>query len=191
MLHALAASNAVENRVLFVLMTFWNDHTNGLAHGLTFRVAEHSLRGGIPRRDDAIEVFADDGIIGRFHNRREARTVPFRVLPRRDVARDLRDTDDRPVVANRRSGDRHVDSSPILVNAHRLEVLNAFTTPQPPNDCVFFGAAIRRDDHKKDVTHRSGSIIGRGSEEIRIEGSRGMPGAAAHAARWDGGWFRR
>jgi hypothetical protein len=33
------------------------------------------------------------------------------------------------------------------VNAHRLEVLSAFTTPQPPNDSVFFGAAIRRDDH--------------------------------------------
>src|SRR5947207_960117 len=98
MSHALPASDAVENRVLFVLMIFWNDQTNGLAHGLTFRVAEHSLRGGIPRGDDAIEVLGDDGIIGRFHDRREARTVAFSVLPRRDVARDLRDADDRPVV---------------------------------------------------------------------------------------------
>src|SRR5207249_11133256 len=70
-----------------------------------------------------------------------------RVLPRRDIARDLRDTDDRPVGANRRSGDRHVDPGPILVNAHRLEVLNTFTAPQPPNDSVLFSAAIRRDDH--------------------------------------------
>jgi hypothetical protein len=64
MLHALPASDAVENRVLFVLMIFWNDQTNGLAHGLTFRVAEHSLRSGIPRRDDTVQVFPDDGIIG-------------------------------------------------------------------------------------------------------------------------------
>jgi hypothetical protein len=33
------------------------------------------------------------------------------------------------------------------VNAHRLEVLNAFTTPQSPNDSVLFGVAIRRNDH--------------------------------------------
>src|SRR5437867_4256380 len=136
MLHTLAAFDAVENHVLFVLMTFWNHQANRATHGLMCGIAEYSLRSGIPRRDDTVQVFADDGIIGRFHDRRESRTVAFRVLPRSDVARDLRDTDDRPVVAKRRSGDRHVDPGPILVNAHRLEVLNAFTAPQPPNDGV-------------------------------------------------------
>ena len=96
MLRALAAFDAVENRVLFALMTFGNDQPNRLPHGLLCRIAEYSLRSGIPRRDDTIQVFADDGIIGRFHDRGEARTVAFRVLPRRDIARDLRRTDDDP-----------------------------------------------------------------------------------------------
>src|SRR5207245_7863280 len=57
----------LENRVLFALMTFGNDQANRLPHGLLCRIAEYSLRSGIPRRDDTIHVFADDGIIARFH----------------------------------------------------------------------------------------------------------------------------
>ena len=128
---------------------------------------------------------ANDGIIGPFHDRREARTVAFRVLPRRDVARDLRDTDDRPVVANRRSGDRHVDPGPILVNAHRLEVLNAFTAPQPPNDSVLFGVAIRRDDHPIGfpdglrgavAIHAFGRLVPGGDRLLQIRTGNGIVG---------------
>ena len=31
-------------------------------------VAEHPLRGPVPRRDDAVQILADDGVVGRFDN---------------------------------------------------------------------------------------------------------------------------
>ena len=44
-----------------------------MPHGLLCRIAEHSLRSGIPRRNDAVQVFADDGIVGRLDERPKER----------------------------------------------------------------------------------------------------------------------
>jgi hypothetical protein len=44
---------------------------NRLADDFMCRVAEDALGPHIPRRDDAVEVFADDGVVGRFNDRGE------------------------------------------------------------------------------------------------------------------------
>ena len=62
----LAGPDAGEDHVLLGLAIGRNDHANRLADGFSRGVAEHALGGPIPGSDDAVQVLADDGVVGRF-----------------------------------------------------------------------------------------------------------------------------
>ena len=55
-----------EDHVFFGLPIGGNDHPDRLADRFRGGVAEHPFGGAVPRRDDAVQVLADDGVVGRF-----------------------------------------------------------------------------------------------------------------------------
>src|SRR5258705_12040341 len=121
MLDLLPAADAFENLVLFALMTFRNDQPNRPADSLLRRVSEHALSSRIPRGNHAVQVFAHDGVVGRFNDRREARAIAFGVFPSGDVARDFRDADNGGAVCpERRRGDGHPATGAIPACAYPL-----------------------------------------------------------------------
>jgi hypothetical protein len=64
MLDALAATDPVENQILFLLVGLGNNEANRLPYRFRRGVAEHALGARIPRNDDAVQILADDGIVG-------------------------------------------------------------------------------------------------------------------------------
>ena len=95
MIDALAAPDASENDWLLVLQILRDDDGDRFADDLLRRITEQPSGAGIPADDDAIEVFADDRIVGQFDDARElpARlfTLPLLgdVEKRRDPAADI------------------------------------------------------------------------------------------------------
>jgi hypothetical protein len=53
-------------------MLFGNQHRDRLADGLLLEIAEQPLRALVPGADHAVEVLADDGVVGRFDDRGKA-----------------------------------------------------------------------------------------------------------------------
>src|SRR6476646_9924696 len=68
MLDALAAPNTFENFRLLVLAIRWNQDGHWPADDLFGRIPKEPLCSPVPSADDAVEVLADDGIIGGFDN---------------------------------------------------------------------------------------------------------------------------
>ena len=95
MIDALAAPDASENDWLLILQLLWDDDGDRFADDLRRRITEQPSGTRIPADDDAVEVFADDRIVGRFDDVRElpARlfTLPLlgKVEKRRDPAADV------------------------------------------------------------------------------------------------------
>ena len=56
MIHTYVPTNACERVLLFVEAVFCNDQRDAAPGRLSGTVAEHSLRGGVPRRDDAVRA---------------------------------------------------------------------------------------------------------------------------------------
>ena len=77
MLEALAATNARQNFRFLVLQVFRNDDGDRLADHLLGRIAEQPLGARIPADDDAVQILADDRIVGGFDNTGE---LPARLL---------------------------------------------------------------------------------------------------------------
>ena len=95
MIDALAAPDASENDWLLVLQILRDDDGDRFADDLLRRITEQPSGARIPADDDAVEVFADDRIVGQFD---DARELPARLfaLPllgdvekRRDPAADV------------------------------------------------------------------------------------------------------
>jgi hypothetical protein len=63
MVHTFATLEPPENFRLFLLAVRRNQHRNGLADGFLGRVAEQTLRAFVPTGDNAVEVYADDGVV--------------------------------------------------------------------------------------------------------------------------------
>ena len=57
-----------ENPCLFIVAIGWNDQCHVLADRFLGRITEQALRTLIPAGDDAVEIFADDGVVGAIHN---------------------------------------------------------------------------------------------------------------------------
>jgi hypothetical protein len=55
-IHTFAPTNACEHVLLFVEAVFWNDQRDAAPGRLSGTVAEDPLRGGVPRRDDAVRA---------------------------------------------------------------------------------------------------------------------------------------
>ena len=60
----LAMANAIEDSRLFVLVIFRDQDRNRLANDFLGRVAEQPFSAAIPAHDHAIEILADDRIVG-------------------------------------------------------------------------------------------------------------------------------
>ena len=68
-----AAMHPFEDLDLLVQPFRGDDDSDGLADDLGGRVAKHRRGCLIPRNDDAVQVFADDGVVGGFCDGREPR----------------------------------------------------------------------------------------------------------------------
>ena len=63
MVGALAAADALDNRILLILAVGRNQNPAGLADDLLGRIAEKPRRAIVPTCDRVIETFADDRIV--------------------------------------------------------------------------------------------------------------------------------
>ena len=68
-------------------------HGDRLADDLMRRVAKEALSAGVPREDHAVEILADDGVMGGFDDRRQTRLGLLGALAFADVAKDYYQTD--------------------------------------------------------------------------------------------------
>ena len=67
--HPFPFTQSCKNLLLLLQPVQRNDKRDGLANRFLRRPAEKTLRAGVPRLNDAIQVLADDGIVGGFDNR--------------------------------------------------------------------------------------------------------------------------
>ena len=70
-LDPLAQADAPENVWFLVVTIWWDDREDGRANHLFGRVAKESLCTLVPAGDNAIEVFADDGVVRALDDRGE------------------------------------------------------------------------------------------------------------------------
>ena len=94
MIDALAGPDAAEDVFLFIGPFGRNDKGNVSTDGLLRGVAEESLGGGIPTLDDAVQVLADDGIVGRIDDRRQVRASQFRTPAVGNIDEDVHGPND-------------------------------------------------------------------------------------------------
>src|SRR5260370_491485 len=85
MFDALAPSNAFNNHRLFVL-PFWRDqYPHGFADNLLGLVSEESLGCAVPAGDSAVEVLADNCVVGRLNDGCKALRSNLSTLSLRDI----------------------------------------------------------------------------------------------------------
>ena len=129
----------------------------------------------------AIEVGRDDraDVVERFRDRRvllhETQPLRFRLLERRDVARDLRRADDPAgLVAHRRNRQGDIDRTATLREADRLEMVDALAPAQPREDVVFLRLAVWRNQHPDGPADH---LVGRVAEQPLRGGVAGLDDA--------------
>ena len=91
MIDTLPAAKLLQDFGLFIEAIGREEDGDGIADHFLGGVAEHPLGGWIPAFDDAVEVFADDGVVGRGDDRLEA---AFQLDVLADVAGNLGGPDD-------------------------------------------------------------------------------------------------
>src|SRR5580765_5121817 len=89
MVYGAAGADLAEHMFLFGEPVSWDDEGDRLADDLCGGVTEHSLGRQIPRGDDPVQILADNGIVRKLDNRRQA--------ARRSVQRAVHDGS--PIVA--------------------------------------------------------------------------------------------
>ena len=94
MIYALAPLEAVQNLRLFVAPVRGNQHGDGPPDRFLGRVAEQPLRAFVPTGDDAVEVFADDRVVGGIDNGRQQRSSLLAVLAFGDVEQHVNGPDE-------------------------------------------------------------------------------------------------
>src|SRR5271166_4308243 len=65
MVDPLTAADAFEDSWFLVVAIGRNEHRHRLADRFLARIAEEALRASVPARDDAVDVFGNDGVVGR------------------------------------------------------------------------------------------------------------------------------
>jgi hypothetical protein len=73
-LNRFASRDPIDDRRFLVLAVRGDDHADRLADRLRRCIAEHAFSRWIPRKDDAVQVFADDRVIRRGDQRSEQRS---------------------------------------------------------------------------------------------------------------------
>jgi hypothetical protein len=82
---AFVAPQLRENPLLFLVQLGRDDAGDRLADHLARFVAEQALGGGVPRGDHAVDGLADDRVVGRGDDGREARSLHLAHVPIGDV----------------------------------------------------------------------------------------------------------
>ncbi len=80
---------------LLLMPIEWDQNGDRLADHLFRGITEQRLRAGVPCRDDAVEVLRQDGVVRRFHDRRQTLRGQLRVIPLGDVDQDADRTGQR------------------------------------------------------------------------------------------------
>ena len=83
-----AAHDPAQHLVFFELARLGDEDANRLADDFAGALAEQPLGGWIPGGDDAAQILADDGVVGRFDDRRSGPLERWRP-GRAAVVRDL------------------------------------------------------------------------------------------------------
>src|SRR5262245_25669962 len=123
MIDLVAAANQRQHRVFFALTIGGHDDANRFADHLRRGVAEHLLRRAVPRRDDAVEVLADDRVVARLDDRRETPHGALGGSAAGDVAPDPERADGLAVGGeNPREEQRDGDRGSVAAQPHGLEI---------------------------------------------------------------------
>jgi len=131
MIDSIATPQASEHPSLFVVALGRNEQQDRVPDDFVRPIAEETFRAGVPADDGTGQILADDRIVGRIHDRRDARSQDRGFLGDRDVAGDLRSADDMSrAVFDRRDGNGYLDIPTILGHTLRLEVINVLTAAQ-------------------------------------------------------------
>ena len=113
MIDHLTPPKFIEDRRLFIMTPFGNEQAHWLADSLLRRIAEQPLCAPVPALDDAIQIFADDRVIGMLHDRGQPCCVFVGALPVCDICGDPSHRVDFPVRFAQRELDREVSVRPI------------------------------------------------------------------------------
>ena len=85
MIDALTAPYALKNAGLLILAIGRNQNGDRLTHDLLSRIAKQPLRALIPTPNDAIQIFADNGVIRRLDDGGQSLTGLFGLLQLGDI----------------------------------------------------------------------------------------------------------
>ena len=133
-----------------------NDARDRLPDHFVGRVAEHPLGGGVPRRDDAVQILADDRIVGRLARSRRAAAARVSAGLRSRMSRAIFDA---PItwpglVADGRDRQRHVDGLPSFVCKNRFEVRDRLAAPHALQRGDLLIAPVGRKQHERGLPDR-------------------------------------
>src|SRR5262249_56273800 len=97
MVNPFTPPDPLEDSWYFVGPIRWCEHGDGVSHCFASPVAEDPLGTLIPTGDDAIDVLADDGVVGRFDNRGQKAIGLFRPPPVGHITKYQNDAPDFPL----------------------------------------------------------------------------------------------
>src|SRR5579859_5938096 len=76
-LYLLSPANALHDPGKFIMVILWEEEFDGLTDDLLGTVAIHTLCSTIPARDDTVQIFTQNSVIGRRNNSRGAKQSLF------------------------------------------------------------------------------------------------------------------
>lgn len=96
MIDRLAAPDAMEN-IGFLMQAFGrDDYGNRFANRLLAKITEQALSPLVPGLNNAVEIFADDGVVAGFDNGRKTTRYALRALVIADIDQDVDRADQGP-----------------------------------------------------------------------------------------------
>ena len=160
MIDPLPAAELLQDFGFFIKTVRREQDGDGLADHFLGGVAEHSLGGLIPTSDDAVEVFADDGVVGGGDDRLEP---AFQFDGLGDVAGDFGGSDDFSIgVTDRGDGDGYGDGGAVFAETNGLEVIDPLAALKAFEDFGLFVEAVGRE---KNGNGLSDDLVGGVSED--------------------------
>ena len=138
MIDALTHFDAPDNLRFLFKPIRGDEYGDGLTYRFGLRVAENPLCALVPARNNPIKILADNRVVRRIDNRAEKTIRTFRALKMRRVAGNFRGSDDLAAnVSYRRDRQRDIDQAAILAPSNRLDVIDALTLFNAPDNLRF------------------------------------------------------
>src|SRR5580704_14815951 len=149
MIHSFALLQAGDNLGLFIETIRWDERRHRFADNLVSGVAEEPLRAFVPACDDAVQIFANDGVVGRIDDGSKKAANALGVVVFGDVAGDFGCADNLAlIVSDRRNGQRDIEQGGVLPLADGLEMIYAFAPRQAGDNLGLFIETIGWDEHR-------------------------------------------